>query len=73
MSTTQWLMSTFVKTQPPPTPMAIATDSGRKAERSDVLDYLVALATATRVEELWEAVAYIRDAQHVREGASRPF
>ena len=73
MSTSKWLMSTLVKAKPAPTPMQIATDSGRKAERADVLDYLVALATATRVEELWEAVDHIREARHVREGVSRPF
>lgn len=66
-------MSTFVKTKPSPTPMQIATDGGRKAERADVLEYLVALATVTRVEELWEAVDHIREARHVREGVSRPF
>lgn len=73
MSTTQWLMSTLVKAKPSPTPMQIATDSGRKAERADVLQYLVALATATRVEELWEAVEHIRAGQHVREGVSGPW
>lgn len=73
MSATQWLMSSFVKTKPSPTPMQIATDSGRNAERADVLDYLAALATATMVEELWEALDHIKAGQHVREGACRPF
>lgn len=72
MSTSPWLMSTFVKTEPSPTPMQIATDSGRKAERADVLNYLVDLAVATRVEELWEALKHISDEKHVRKDVSRP-
>lgn len=62
-----WLTS-FVKIKPAPTPMAVATDTGRKAERSDVLVYLVALATATGSEELWEAAGHIQKGAHVREG-----
>jgi hypothetical protein len=72
MSISPWLMSTFVKSKPAsPTPLQIATDVGRKAERADVVKYLTALATATRVEELWEAIGYILDEKHVREGVSR--
>ena len=63
-----WLTN-FVKIKPAsPTPMAVVTDAGRKAERSDVLVYLAALATSTGSEELWEAVGHIQEGQHVREG-----
>lgn len=71
MKNPHW-MTVFSKQAPAgPTPLAIATDSGRKAERSDVLAYLVALATATGCEELWEASTHIQQARHVRTDAVR--
>lgn len=62
----------FTKMKPSPTPLAIATDNGRKAERADVLEYLAALASVTGVEELWEAVTYIKGEYHVRHGRVGP-
>lgn len=73
MAVNQHWMTYFVKSKPAsPTPLAIATDSGRKAERADVLEYLAALASVTGVEELWEAVTYIKGEYHVRHGRVGP-
>lgn len=61
-------LSNFVKSRPAsPTPLAQATANGRKAERYDVLEYLAALASVTKVEELWEAFDFIKRGHHVRE------
>ncbi len=47
-------------------PFEGALKTGRLHEREDVLTYLTTLAVTTNVEELWEAVNYIKEGSHVR-------
>ena len=47
-----------------PSPFEAALQNGRLHEREDVLKYLSTFAATTNIEELWEAVDYIKMAKH---------
>lgn len=47
-------------------PFESAINTGRMHERDDVLTYLTSLAVVTQIEELWEAITYIKNGSHKR-------